>query len=243
MSRDNATAVQHQAAGNPQTDPEPSHEGELRTARTRLNRDRARGFHDREAVYAVLDSVPLCHIAYVRDGVPFVTPTLQWRDGDYVYWHGAEASRFMRQLTQQTVCLTVTRLDGLVLARSAFHHSVNYASAMVFGRPERVTDLAHKSEQLEKFVEHLLPGRWADLREMTRKEANATNVLRMPIEEASVKARSGAPDEDEADRELPIWAGVLPIAWQTGTPVPDPYNPDDLPLPGYLRKYVFQRSD
>ncbi len=138
--------------------------------------------------------------------------------------------------------MTVTRLDGLVLARSAFHHSVNYASAMVLGQPERITDLDHKSEQLRKFVDQILPGRWPDLREMTWKEANATEVLRMPIEEASVKARQGDPDEDEEDRDLPIWAGVLPIAWELGAPVPDPYNEREMTLPDYLRGYAFQRT-
>lgn len=215
----------------------------LKTSRTKLRRERAKGSYEPDSLYAVLDSVPMCHFGYVHDGVPFVTPTLQWREGDFVYWHGSIASRAIQQALEQTVCLTVTRFDGLVLARSAFHHSANFASAMILGQPERVNDPAEKEHHLERFMEQLIPGRWHELRPIKPKEVKATEVLRIPLNEASVKMRAGDPIEDKGDRTLPIWAGVLPVAWHTGTPIPDPYNAQDMPLPAYLDGYEFQRDE
>ena len=155
-----------------------------KTEHSRVKRLHERGAHDRATVYAILDATPLCHVAYVVDGQPYVTPTLQWRERDRIYWHGSSASRMLRRALGQPVCLTVTHMDGLVLARSAFHHSANYRSVMLFGAPEKVAG-AEKEARLETFVEGLYPGRWETLRPMTAQEVKATTVLTMPITEGS----------------------------------------------------------
>ncbi len=201
------------------------------TDRTRLRRAHARGRHDRETIDAILDAQPVCHIAYLRDGTPAVLPTLQWREGDHVYWHGSSASRALRAQDGAEVCLAVTLLDGYVLARSAFHHSVNYRSVMIYGRARRIEDPGRKLRHLETFFDRLLPGRWPTLRPMTEQELKATAVLRLPIEEASAKIRTGPPVDEEADYALPIWAGVLPVREVIGTPVPDPRNPEGVEPP------------
>ena len=187
------------------------------TARSKLKRLPKRGHYDRATVYAVLDAGFICHVGYVIDGQPYVTPTAYWREGDAVYWHGSSASRMLRALeTGADCCLTVTHLDGLVLARSAFHHSLNFRSAMLFGRARKIEDPAEKLAKLETFVERLYPGRWQDLRPANAKEIKATTVLGMHIDEASAKIRTGPPVDDEADYALPIWAGVIPVHGATG---------------------------
>ncbi|MCP5363785.1 MAG: pyridoxamine 5'-phosphate oxidase family protein [Hyphomicrobiales bacterium] len=201
------------------------------TERTRLRRSHDRGRFDRAAIYAILDAMPLCHVGYIIDDKPAVTPTLQWREGDHVYWHGSSASRAVRASEDCEVCLTVSLLDGLVLARSAFHHSVNYRSVMIFGRATKVVDPDVKAEKLRNLIEFLYPGRWDMLRPMTEQEAKATAVLSLPIEEASAKVRSGGPIDDEADYALPIWSGVIPIELITGAPQPDPRNMCDVKVP------------
>jgi nitroimidazol reductase NimA-like FMN-containing flavoprotein (pyridoxamine 5'-phosphate oxidase superfamily) len=190
---------------------DPPADGEFPTTeRTRIRRLHNRGSHARADVYAVLDAAPLCHVGYVIDGAPYVTPTLQWRRADRVYWHGSAASRFLRQVDGTSVCLTASLLDGYVLARSAFNHSVNYRSAMLFGRAQTIEDPDEKAAALHDFVEGLLPGRWASLRPMTPQEVKATSVLWMDIDEATAKTRSGPPgDTDEA--AWPVWAGVIPV--------------------------------
>lgn len=201
------------------------------TERTRLRRNYDRGRFERETINAILDAMPLCHVGHVVDGKPAVTPTLQWREGGHVYWHGSSASRALRASEDCEVCLTVSLLDGLVLTRSAFHHSANYRSVMIFGRATKVVDPDVKAEKLRNFVEALYPGRWDMLRPMTQKEAKATTVLSLPIGEASAKVRSGGPIDDEADYVLPIWAGVIPIALTTGAPQPDPRNLPGIDMP------------
>jgi nitroimidazol reductase NimA-like FMN-containing flavoprotein (pyridoxamine 5'-phosphate oxidase superfamily) len=203
------------------------------TDRTRLRRLRERGTFSRETIYAILDAMPLGHVAYVSNGRPIATPTLQWREGDHVYWHGSSASRAIRAAAGQEVCLTVSILDGFVLARSGFHHSVNYRSAMIFGRPALVSDPAQKLERLRAFIDGLYPGRWDTLRPVNASEAKATAILEMPIEEASAKARTGGPVDDEDDYALPIWAGVIPVRMQVTTPDPDPRNLPGLDLPDH----------
>ncbi len=207
------------------------------TDRTRLRRLHARGRFDRETIDAVLDAQPLCHIAHMRDGAPALLPTLQWREGDRVYWHGSAASRALRAQIGAEVCLAVTLLDGLVLARSGFHHSANYRSVTIFGRAEAVEDPRRKVRHLEAFFERLLPGRWESLRPISERELKATAILSLPIREASAKIRRGPPVDDEADYALPIWAGVLPIRLVVDPPVPDPRNPEGLPVPDDLRKF------
>ncbi len=205
--------------------------------RTRLRRLHARGRFDRPTIDAVLDAQPLCHITYLREGTPTVLPTLQWREGDHVYWHGSSASRALRAQSGGEVCLAVTLLDGFVLARSGFHHSVNYRSVMIFGRPEPVERPEDKLRHLEIFLERLFPGRWRKLRPVTPQELKATAILRLPIREASAKLREGPPVDEEEDYELPIWAGVLPIRLAVGAPVPDPRNLEGLAPPEELRNF------
>ena len=164
---------------------------------------------------------------------PYVTPTLQWREGDRVFWHGSAASRMLKATEGADVCLAVTLIDGFVLARSAFHHSVNYRSVMVLGRAEKVIDPDEKAARLETFVNHLFPGRWDLLRPATAKEIKATTVLSMPLTEASAKLRSGPPGDDEEDYALPIWAGIVPIGLRVMPPVPDPRNLAGLKAPAH----------
>jgi nitroimidazol reductase NimA-like FMN-containing flavoprotein (pyridoxamine 5'-phosphate oxidase superfamily) len=205
-----------------------------RTARTRVRRLPKRGHYDRATVHAVLDAGVLCHVGYVIDGQPHVTPTCHWRHGDRLYWHGSSASRMLRHLKQGVpACVTVTHLDGFVLARSGFHHSVNYRSVMAFGSAQLVPDAA-KLEALEHFVERLFPGRWDELRPPTAQEVKATTVVWMDLDEVSAKIRTGPPVDDEEDYDVPVWAGVLPVASMPGAPEPDPRLAAGIALPGYL---------
>ena len=201
--------------------------------RTRLRRAHERGHYETDAIHAVLDAQPLCHVGYVLDGAPQVTPTLQWREGDHVYWHGSSASRFLSAAISNPVCLTVTLWDGMVMARSGFHHSANYRSCMAFGTAEIVDDPAHKEASLEAMFDRWFPDRWPILRPMTAQEVKATSVLRLPLDEASVKIRTGPPKDDEEDYALPIWAGVVPLSIVTGAPVDDPRNLDGLSAPDH----------
>ena len=209
---------------------------ELKTNHSRLRRSHERGAYDRDTLYSVLDAMPLAHFGYQLDGRPSVLPTLQWREGDHLYWHGSSASRAIRAMEGAEVCATVTLIDGYVLARSAFHHSVNFRSAMIFGKAEKITDPETKVERLKTMVDILFPGRWEALRAMTDQEVKATAVLRMPIEEASAKIRNGPPKDDEEDYALPIWAGVVPMGLQLGHPQPDPANIQGVTVPDHLSR-------
>ena len=205
-----------------------------KTERTRLRRAHQRGHYDAETIHAILDAQPLCHLAYVLDGSPICMPTIQWREGNRVYWHASSAGRGIKAALSGEVCLTVSILDGLVLARSAFHHSVNYRSVMVFGRPKAVEDPELKKQKLGDLIDHLYPGRNETLRPMTDQEIKATAVLSMPIDEASAKIRTGGPVDDEADFALSIWAGVLPVSMAVGTAIPDPRNLDGVERPAHV---------
>jgi nitroimidazol reductase NimA-like FMN-containing flavoprotein (pyridoxamine 5'-phosphate oxidase superfamily) len=190
--------------------------------RTRVRRLAKRAAYDRESTHAILDAALLCHVGYVIDGQPYVTPTAHWRDGDHVYWHGSSASRALRtQLAGAEVCVTVSLLDGLVLARSGFHHSMNYRSVMALGRAELVDDPDAKLRALKHFVDRIAPGRWDEIRPPTAQELKATTILRLALTEASAKIRTGPPADDEADYAVPVWAGVLPLSVVAGTPIPD----------------------
>lgn len=187
-----------------------SEAGRPQSERVRVRRLHERARYDRATMDAILDATPLCHVGYSFDGRPVVTPTLQWREGDRVYWHGSSASRMLRACEGADVCLTVTLVEGLVLARSAFHHSMNYRSVMLFGRAEKVVE-ERKEAHLRVFLEALYPGRWDELRPIHAQELKATTVLSLAIDEASAKVRSGPPKDDEEDYALPIWAGVIPV--------------------------------
>ena len=178
--------------------------------RVRLRRAYERGHYDAATLHAILDATPLCHIGYLKQDQPFVTPTLHWRVEDRVYWHGSSASQMLRAVADKPVCLTVSLLDGVVLARSGFHHSVNYRSAMVLGEAREVPP-DERVARLEDFFTAWLPGRWQTLRPINEQELKATAMLSLPLDEASAKVRTGPPEDDEADYALPIWAGVLPI--------------------------------
>ena len=206
------------------------------TELTKVRRVHKRGSYDREVINAILDATPLCHVGYVIEGKPAVTPTLQWREGDHIYWHGSSASRALRKSEDLDVCLTVSLLDGLVLARSGFHHSANYRSAMIFGRATKVEDVDKKAALLDNFVDHIYPGRSKILRPMTAKEIKATTVLSLPIDEASAKIRAEGVKDDEEDYALPIWAGIIPITQVLGTPQPDPKNLDGVEMPDHISK-------
>jgi uncharacterized protein len=192
------------------------------THRTRVRRVPQRGIYDRETIDAILDEALISHMGFVHEGQPVVIPTLHARLGDRLFLHGSAASRMLRTLEQGVpVCATATLVDGLVLARSAFHHSVNYRSVVVFGQATPVEPEA-RIQALELFTEKLVPGRWADVRPPTRQELKGTNVLSLPLDEASAKVRTGPPIDDDEDYDLPVWAGVLPIRTVVDPPQPDP---------------------
>lgn len=207
--------------------------------RTRVRRLHERARYDREAIDAVLDAALVAHLGFLSENQPFVIPTLHARVGDEVYVHGSAASRTLRALAGCIpACLTVTLLDGIVLARSVFEHSMNYRSVVVLGTATPVDDDTEKLLALEAFTEKLLPGRWGEARTPTRKELRATSVLRLPLDEASAKIRDGGPDDgDSPDAELDVWAGHVPLVTKALAPVPDPALREGIPLPPGLRPY------
>jgi uncharacterized protein len=199
----------------------------------------ARASYDREAIDAILDEAMVAHVGFAEDGQPYVIPTLHARVGDSVYFHGSSASRTIRALAAGTpVCLTVTLLDGLVLARSAVHHSVNYRSAIVLGHADAIEAPAEKMAAIEAFTERLLPGRWDEVRPPTAKELKAIQVLALPLTEASAKVRTGPPVDDEEDYALDAWAGVIPLATVARPPAPDPRLADGTPLSPAAREWA-----
>ena len=210
--------------------------GGTSTPRTRVRRLPKRGGYDRATIDPILDEALIAHLGFAVDGQPYVIPTLHARVGDSVYVHGSAASRTLKHLAQGfPACLTVTLLDGVVLARSIFNHSLNYRSVVVLGHAEPVTERTEKLEALVAFSERILPGRWAEVREPSAKELKATSILRLPITEASAKVRSGPPGDDEPDYAIPVWAGVIPTALVQGTPVPDAKLAFGLPAPKWDR--------
>ena len=210
---------------------------DLQTARTTVRRLPNRASYDRETVYAILDEALMCHIGFAVDGKPVVIPTIHWREGDMLYVHGSVASRMLRSLKEGVeACVTVTLLDGLVLARSAFHHSMNYRSVVVFGTAREVTDRAEKIKALECLVEHVVRGRSKEIREPNESEIRVTSVLALPIGEASAKIRTGGPVDDEEDYALPVWAGVLPLRLTPGEPIVDKGVTAE--VPEYVSRYA-----
>ena len=206
------------------------------TARTRIRRLHERGHYDRKTVNEILDAGLVCHVGYVIDGQPYVTATAYWRMGGRVYWHGSSASKMLHHLKGGVpVCFTVALLDGLVLARSGFHSSINYRSVMALGEARLVADRDEKLAALTAFSERLTPGRWPELKPPTAQELKATTVISLELDEVAAKVRTGLPKDDPEDLALPVWAGVVPVATVLGRPEPDPLLSPDVPAPAYLR--------
>ncbi|MBB4103804.1 pyridoxamine 5'-phosphate oxidase family protein [Allorhizobium borbori] len=214
------------------------------TPRNRVKRSHERGQYDRATVYAVLDAGMLCHVAYVIDGQPYCTPTIHWREGDRLYWHGSSASRMLRHEKKGApVCVTVSHLDGLVLARSGFNHSANYRSAMCFGTAAIVDDPEEKMRALAAVTDRFWPDRAATLRPIDEQEVKATTVIGMTIEEASVKIRAkGVGDDDLDDATFPVWAGVIPVSTVIGPLQPSPILAPGITVPDNLRHYAKGRT-
>ncbi len=208
------------------------------TTRTNLKRLPKRGHFDRDTVYEILDEGFICHIGFVVDGQPFVIPTGYARVNDNLFIHGSQASRMLRTLANGVdACVTVTPVDGLVLARSAFHHSINYRSVVVFGRATLVEDREEKNSALFAFSEQVIKGRWGDVRVPNESELKQTTVLRMPLLEASAKVRTGPPIDDEEDYAMPTWAGVIPLRLVADPPIADPRLPVGIDVPPYAANY------
>jgi nitroimidazol reductase NimA-like FMN-containing flavoprotein (pyridoxamine 5'-phosphate oxidase superfamily) len=214
------------------------------TDRTTLRRHRERGDYDRQLAYAILDEALICHVGFSTGDSPFVTPMTYARIGDTLYLHGAAGNRMLRALEDGApACVAVTLLDGLVLARSAFHHSMNYRSVMLFGRPERVEDPDEKRAAVTALLEHMVPGRSADARGPNETELKTTLFLRFAIDEGSAKVRTGPPIDDDEDLDLGFWAGVVPFERVVLAPVPDPQLPPSLAVPDYLARYAAGGDD
>ncbi len=209
------------------------------TKRTQVTRLPKRGDYSEATIHSILDAGFLCHVGFVADGQPFVIPTSYGRSGDMLYLHGSAASRMLRTLASGVeVCVTVTLVDGLVLARSAFHHSMNYRSVVLFGTATLVESADEKTAALRAISEQIVPGRWDDVRWPTEQELKATKVLALPISEASAKVRTGPPLDDEEDYAMKVWAGILPFRVQPQAPLPDPrLNSESHEVPGYLLEY------
>jgi len=209
------------------------------TERTTLKRLPKRGEYDHAAVHRILDEAFICHVGFVVDGKPVVIPTSYARIGATLYIHGSAASRMLRSLEEGIdVCVTVTLIDGLVLARSAFHHSINYRSVVIFGAANVVDDPDEKIKALHAFTDQVVPGRWEEVRWPTESELRATLVLKLPLVEVSAKVRTGPPIDDEEDYELSVWAGVVPLSIAAGPPIGDDRLPADIEVPEYARRYA-----
>jgi len=209
-----------------------------KTDQNRIKRLPKRGHYDRETIYRILDEALICHVGFVENKQPYVIPINFARVEDTIVLHGAKASRLLKHIEAgHPVCVEATIVDGLVLARSVFNHSINYRSVVLFGKGHPVEDEEEKLAALKAITEHLIPGRWNEARLPNRKELNATRVVSIPIDEASAKVRMGPPVDDQEDYALPVWAGVLPLQEMTFAPIRDEVLPDDIPLPEHIAKY------
>ena len=208
------------------------------TSQIRVKRKPERGRYDRETIYQILDEALICHVGFVEDKQPCVIPINFARVGDSVIMHGAKASRLLKHIAAgNPVCVEATLIDGLVLARSVFHHSINYRSVVLFGTGQTVSDAGEKLAGLQAVVNHIIPGRWNEARLPTRKELNATTVVSIKIDQASAKVRSGPPADEEEDYSFPVWAGLLPFQETYLSPVRDERMTQDIAVPGYVTKY------
>jgi nitroimidazol reductase NimA-like FMN-containing flavoprotein (pyridoxamine 5'-phosphate oxidase superfamily) len=209
------------------------------TPRTTLRRLPQRGEFDRAAIYRIIDEGFVCHVAFVVEGQPYAIPTGYGRAGDTLYIHGSAASRMLRSLSGGIpVCVAVTLIDGLVLARSAFSHSINYRSVVIFGTAIKVEDAEEKAVALRAFTEHVIPGRWSEVRGPNEQELKATTVLALPLVEVSAKVRTGPPKDDEEDLAFPVWAGVLPLRMAALAPIADPSLSSEIEAPDYVLNYA-----
>ncbi len=214
------------------------HDRDTKTVRTQVKRLPKRGAYDRDTIYPILDEAFICHVGFAVEGQPYVIPTGYARIGDDLYIHGSSASRMLRNLADGVdVCITVTLIDGLVLARSAFHHSMNYRSVVILGKAVLVDDAEEKSRALEAFTEHVIPGRWPEIRWPSELELKATSVLKLAIDEASAKIRTGGPSDDEEDHAINVWAGVLPLKVEVGGPIADERLPSTVEIPDHVQNY------
>ena len=208
----------------------------LKTERTRVRRIPDRGHYDKKTIYPIIDEALYCHVGINHNGSPVVIPTIHARINNTLYIHGSAASQLLQSIQEDSnLCVTISLIDGIVLARSAFHHSLNYRSVVVFGQGVIVNDFQEKWDALKAVSDHLVPKRWEDVREPNQKELDATTVVSISLEEASAKVRSGPPGDDDADYALPIWAGVLPTELKKGTLIPDPVLPESIGIPDYLK--------
>jgi nitroimidazol reductase NimA-like FMN-containing flavoprotein (pyridoxamine 5'-phosphate oxidase superfamily) len=209
-----------------------------RTERNRVKRLPKRGHYDRETIHRILDEALICHVAFVEKGQPYVIPINFARMGDHIVLHGAKASRLLKHIEAgHPICVEVTIVDGLVLARSVFHHSVNYRSVVVFGQGRLIEDQQEKLDALQAVTEHLIPGRWQEARLPNHKELNATSVVSINIDEASAKVRVGPPVDEQEDYALPVWAGILPLQEMALPPIHDELQSENIPLPKYVAQY------
>lgn len=210
-----------------------------KTKRTTLKRAHERGSYDRDMVHAILDEALICHVGFIHDGGPAVIPTAHWRDGETLYIHGSSASRMIRALEGGApACIEVTMTDGLVLARSGYHSSVNYRTVVIYGSGRKIDDEAEKLATLKTFMEKIAPGRWDELRAPNEQEMKATTVLAFDLVELSAKIRDGGVEDEPEDMNDPVWAGVVPVRRTFGVPEPDPKLRSDIGLPGYLKNYT-----
>jgi uncharacterized protein len=207
--------------------------------RTRVHRYHWLARYDKETVHAILDATPQCAIAYVHEGKPVVTPCLHWREGDFLYWHGARNGRMIKAVDGREVCVAVSLIDGLVCARAAFNFNINHRSVMVYGVPEAVEEPKEKERQLKRLINGLIPRHWDRLRPMTEAELNATAVLRLPLTEASAKVRKGGPEDNESDYGFPVWAGHIPVGVRIDPPVSDPRNLPEIEMPSDVSAFRF----
>ncbi|MCB1247473.1 MAG: pyridoxamine 5'-phosphate oxidase family protein [Acidimicrobiia bacterium] len=211
-------------------------------SRTEVRRLPERGVYDRGSIDAILDEALICHVGFTTDDGPVVIPTIHARCGDVLYLHGSPASRMLRTTPGTQVCVTVTLVDGIVAARSTFHHSMNYRSVVVFGEPRVVIDPHERRSAFEAITEHVLPGRWEEARHPNEREDRGTRLLALGISEASAKMRTGPPGDEPEDMDLDVWAGVIPIRSVAGTPIPAPDLTPGVELPEYIRRYVADRT-
>jgi nitroimidazol reductase NimA-like FMN-containing flavoprotein (pyridoxamine 5'-phosphate oxidase superfamily) len=215
-----------------------------KTARNKVKRLPERGSYDPAVIYPIVDEALICHVGFAHEGQPYVIPTLHARQGDTILLHGAKGSRLLRHIQAGgDVCITVTLVDGIVLARSVFHHSINYRSAVLFGKGAPIEGDDERLRALETFTERLIPGRWKDARPPNAVELKQTTIVAVAIESASAKVRGGPPGDEPEDLDLPVWAGVLPLRQASGAPIPDPQLAAELAVPDYIRDYTREGAE
>ena len=215
-----------------------------KTKRSEINRAPSRGYYDKKTIYQIIDESNYCYISFIQNKEPFIIPTIHARIKDKLYFHGSKTSRLLHHIADgNPVCIAMTIFDGFVLARSVVHHSMNYRSVVLFGKGERIEDSKMKLKAFKAMSNHLLPGRWEDVRQPNEREINSTAVVAVKIDEASAKMRTGPPLDDEEDYKLAVWAGVLPVLKGFNNPVRDPKLKSSISLPGYIKNHLLKHSN